>query len=329
MADTTYQLAMARAEHPAFHEELADVWGKRWGASDEVGVLRHVLLRRPGPELELIHADAWDDGVQALVDPNGRWYWNDRRPPDLQQIEAEHAGLVEALRPEGVEVTIAPPLGGTFVKAMYMRDPLITLPGGVIVTRMGVRMRRGEEPHAARLAANLGIPILATITGTGTLEGGSLIKLNTTTAALGTSIRCNAEGARQLRTHLGLLDIELIEVVLPASSIHLDLHLAMVDVDLALVDMRGLPLEFVDRLRRLGIETIPSPGGEPWAINLLCLAPRRVLIAAGNERTAELLSDKGTEIVELPYREIQKGGGGIHCSTVELIRDPGRGPRRG
>jgi arginine deiminase len=24
----------------------------------------------------------------------------------------------------------------------------------------------------------------------------------------------------------------------------------------------------------------------------------------------------------IPYDEIQKGGGGIHCSTMELVRDP-------
>jgi arginine deiminase len=24
----------------------------------------------------------------------------------------------------------------------------------------------------------------------------------------------------------------------------------------------------------------------------------------------------------VPYAEIQKGGGGVHCSTMELVRDP-------
>jgi len=28
------------------------------------------------------------------------------------------------------------------------------------------------------------------------------------------------------------------------------------------------------------------------------------------------------EVIAIPYDEIQKGGGGVHCSTMELVRDP-------
>ena len=102
-------------------------------------------------------------------------------------------------------VDVADSLGGGFVKAIYTRDPSITVPGGAIVGRMGVRMRRGEEPHATRALAALGVPILGTITGTGTLEGGSFCKLRPGLAALGTSIRVNQEAARQLRVLLDLI----------------------------------------------------------------------------------------------------------------------------
>ncbi len=322
MTPNAHQAAMAPAAEPPFEIELEHVWGRRWGAGDEVGRLRHVLMRRPGAELALIHEEAWDESAQALVDPHGRWYWTSHRPPDLDRVAAEHAGLVTALERQGVEVTVAPPLGGTFVKSMYMRDPLLAVPGGVIVARMGVRMRRGEEPHATRLAADLGVPILGTLTGTATVEGGSFVKLRRGVAALGTSIRCNREGARQLGTLLGLLEIELLTVELPKNSIHLDLHLAMVDSDLALVDTVGLPASFRGTLHQLGIETIAADPSEPWALNLLCIAPRRVLVAEGSSRTAELLSRHGVEIVTVPYDEIHKNGGGVHCSTIELVRDP-------
>jgi N-dimethylarginine dimethylaminohydrolase len=42
----------------------------------------------------------------------------------------------------------------------------------------------------------------------------------------------------------------------------------------------------------------------------------------GYPRTRELLERRGIEVVAVPYAEIQKGGGGIHCSTMELVRDP-------
>src|SRR5579864_3266622 len=63
--------------------ELERVWGARWGASDEVGPLRAVLMRRPGAELEQIREDAWDASLGALVDPRGGWYWESERAPDL------------------------------------------------------------------------------------------------------------------------------------------------------------------------------------------------------------------------------------------------------
>ena len=297
------------------------MWGAEYGAHDEVGVLRRVMVRTPGDELKAIREDAWDEELGALVDPDGRWYWTDRRAPDLDLVAAQHAGLVDALRAEGVEVEVAEPLGGGFVKSVYTRDPSITVPGGAIVGRMGVRMRRGEEPHTTRALAAAGMPILGTITGTGTLEGGSFTKLRPGVAALGTSIRCNEEGFRQLRVLLELIGVELIRVPVAGYSIHIDLHFALVDVDRALIDPAGLPYDFLVELRELGIETIQAAAGEEWGLNLLCLRPGRVLMAEGSPRTAELLERSGIEVVTIPYDELHKNGGGVHCSTIELVRD--------
>ena len=313
---------MEGAAEPPFHEELASVWGAAYGAHDEVGVLRRVMVRTPGSELEVIRGDAWDEELGALVDPDGHWYWTDRNPPDLDLVAAQHAGLVEALRAEGVEVDVVPSLGPPFVKSVYTRDPSITVPGGAIVGRMGVRMRRGEEPHTTRALADAGMPILGTITGTGTLEGGSFVKLRPGLAVLGTSIRCNEDGFRQLRALLDLIGVELIRVPVAGYSIHIDLHFAMVDVDRALVHPAGLPYDFLVTLRQLGIETIEGVAGEEWGLNLLCLRPGRVLMAEGSPGTVERLEQAAIEVVTIPYEEIHKNGGGVHCSTIELVRDP-------
>src|ERR1700760_5058527 len=108
---------------------------------------------------------------------------------------------------------------------------MVTVPRGGIITRTAVRMRRGEEADLTRTVAAAGMPILATLTGTATLEGGSFVKLRDGLAALGTSIRCNDEGARQLERILEQLGWRLLVVPLPGYTIHLDLHLAMLDAD--------------------------------------------------------------------------------------------------
>jgi N-dimethylarginine dimethylaminohydrolase len=317
-----HQTRLESAAEPPFHDELTTVWGAEWGASDEVGTLRRVLVRRPGDELAAVRADAWDEEAQALVDPDGRWYWTDRTPPDLDLVRAQHAGLVAALEREGVDVVVAEPLGGGFLKAIFTRDPLVTVPGGAVIGRMAVRVRRGEEAAVTREVAAAGLPILATITGTGTVEGGSFVKLRPGLAAFGTSIRCNPEGARQLRDVLARVGWELIVVPLPGYTIHLDLHLAMVDAGKALVDAPGLPFDFLERLQEEGIELVHADPSEEWGLNALCLSPGRVLMAEGSPRSAERLSQAGVEVVTIPYGEIHKNGGGVHCSTMELLRDP-------
>jgi N-dimethylarginine dimethylaminohydrolase len=316
------QTRIATTAEPAFDDVLEEVWGRRWGAHDETGVLRSVLVRPPSRGLARIRADAWDEEAQALVDPEGRWYWTDRRPPDLERLAVQHRGLVHALVDEGVDVVVAPPMDDAFTKAVYVRDPLVTVPGGAIVGRMAVLMRRGEEADLSRVVAGAGMPVLGTMTGTATLEGGSFVKLRDGVAALGTSIRCNDEAADALRGVLGRIGWELVVVPLPGYTIHLDMHLAMLDVDLALADVGGLPYTFLTRLGAMGIDLVHAAPGEVWGLNLLALGPRRVLMAEGSPVTTARLRDVGVEVRTVAYDEIHRNGGGVHCSTMELVRDP-------
>jgi N-dimethylarginine dimethylaminohydrolase len=318
-----YQSLFPPQAEPPFEqpEELERVWGARWGANSEVGRLRAVLMRRPGPELEAIRRDGWNPAMQALVDPEESWYWESDTPPDLSLVQKQYEGLVGALEAEGVEVHFAEPISPRFSKAMYMRDPLVTVPGGAIIGRLAPRMRRGEEQSVTRAVASLGMPILRTITGAGLVEGGSFVKLTPKVAAFGTSIRCNDEGARQLGEALRWLGIELLVLPMAGFSIHLDGAFGMVDVDKALAHASGLPYWFLERLSELGIELIWCHPDELWAINSLALGPGRVLMCDRYPRTAERLERRGVEVVLIPYDEIQKNGGGIHCSTMELIRD--------
>ena len=280
---------------------------------------------RPRGEFAAVREECWNDDAQALVDPDGLWYWEDRAAPDLQLVDAQHQGLVDALVDEGVEVVeVEGDLPAHITSPIYTRDPLITVPGGAIIGRLEPKKRRGEEAAVARAVSALGMPILATIHGRGLMEGGSFVKLTPDVAVFGTSFRCNDEAAEQLRAALRPLDIELIVVPLAPYSIHIDGHLGMVAPDLVIIDPLGLPWWFVDRLKELGIEPVPCVPGEEWAINSLALAPRRILMCEGyHRRWSGSLAD-GVEVRTVPYAEIQKGGGGVHCSTMEFVRDDGR-----
>jgi N-dimethylarginine dimethylaminohydrolase len=322
MSDGKYHRLLGPEATPAFTEksELSATWGRAWGAADEVGALRSVLMRRPSPGLARIREDAWNDELQALVDPERRWYWTDRRAPDLETVHSEYEGFQAVLRANGVRIVEAPDLDDSFTKSIFTRDPLITIPGGAIIGRLAPRMRRGEEQSITATVAAEGMPILSTITGTGLVEGGSFTKVRPDLAFFGTSVRCNEEGYRQLSGTLREQGITLKRLNLPGYLIHLDLCAAMIDHDLAVVNSLA-PYDYLTALWDLGIETVDVHPDEPWACNMLALAPRRVVMPEHLPRTAELLERKhGVEVIPVAYRENSKNGGSLHCSTMELER---------
>lgn len=323
ISDGRFHQLLGPEPEPGFFDpaELERTWGRRWGAADEVGRLRSALVRSPGEGLADIRADAYDADLDALVDPDRRWYWTGAKLPDLDLVRHEHGELIAALTSEGVEVVTAGEMPRSYTKSVYTRDPLVTVPGGAVIGRMAARVRRGEEQSIAQTVANVGMPILGTITGTGLAEGGSFQKVRPNLAIFGTSVRCNPEGYRQLSAILAGFGIEVRRVMLPGYLIHLDMAASMLDDDLAIVNPRLAPYDYMEQLRELGIEMIMADRREEWAVNLLTLDRRRVLLPDHFPRTAELLEKHGVTVVPVSYRELLKNGGSVHCSTMELQRD--------
>lgn len=322
VSDGKFHALMGPEGSPGFfeHGELESTWGRRWGAADEVSRLRAVLMRRPSPGLSEISADRYVPEVDALVDPERRWYWTGRDVPDLERVHAEHDAFARLLADNGVEVFYADQLPG-FTKSVYTRDPLVTIPGGAIIGRLAARMRRGEEQSIARAVAEAGMPILGTIVGEGVVEGGTFVKVRRDEAFLGTSVRTTPEGHRQLARLLEMHGITLHRVSLPGYLIHLDMCASMIDDDLALVNPRLAPYDYMSALEDLDIQLIEVDPAEEWASNLLVLDRRRVIMPDHLPRTAERLVRHGVEVLTVPYRELLKNGGGLHCSTMELQRD--------
>ena len=205
----------------------------------------------------------------------------------------------------------------------------MVVPGGIIVCRMGPvgtrpgTGRRGEEAYVTRKLAGLGMPILRTIHGSGLFEGGSFALLDERTAMVGLGYRQNEEAARQIEEVLAVQGIRLIRVPLAGHALHLDGQLVMVDHGLALINLERTPYWVLDTLRELKIRWVEVHHADnPRVVNCLAVRPGKVLLAINNgDGTAERLVDHGVEVVPLDYSESQQNGGGIHCSTLPLVRD--------
>lgn len=314
------------APEPAFESEAQQqaVWGRAWGCSNDVGRLRMVLMHRPGEELHIIDPTKRIPDVGAFGDPEQGWYWRGDVIPDFDAMRRQHDGLVQALREEDVEVVVLDGIAPGRMKSVFTRDSVIAANGGAIVTRMGPPIRRGEELPVTRTLARLGMPILRTIHGTGIMEGGSFAFITPKVAVVGISSRVNEAGADQLEEVLKVQGVELLRVQLTGYRLHIDGAFVMVDVDTAIINPTQLPFWFLEKLDEMRIRKIEVTHEDvAGTINCLAVRPGRVLMMEGvAPRTLEKLDKAGISVRTLPYDKVMLGGGGIHCSTGPLIRDP-------
>ncbi|MEX2647562.1 MAG: arginine deiminase family protein [Alphaproteobacteria bacterium] len=315
----------ASVPEPAFETDAEQEasWGGRWGCRTDVGRLRAVLVHRPGPEVNVVDPAKALPGIGAFGDPATGWYWRGTTPPDLPAMQDAHDRLVECLRAEQVRVEEVGEAAPGRMKACYTRDVVIGVGGGAIVCRMGARVRRGEELPATRALARLGVPILRTIHGTGIVEGGSFAWIAERTAVIGISARVNEEGARQVEEVLRVQGVELIRVHLTGYRLHIDGVFLMLDIETALINPTLLPFSFLETLKAKGIKTIEvDPEDHAFTVNGLAVRPGRVIMSETSRRTLDRLDRAGIEVVPLPFEPMVRGGGGIHCSTAPLARDP-------
>ncbi|MEM8813081.1 MAG: arginine deiminase family protein [Pseudomonadota bacterium] len=307
-------------EDPA---ELQASWGRHWGVDNDVGRVRSILVHRPGDEMNVVDPSKRIERIGSFGDLDEGWYFQSDTVPPLEAMQAQHDALVTALKARDIDVHAIDTVPPNRLKACYTRDPVLMVKGGAIVCRMGTRIRRGEEQAVTRTLANLGVPILRTLSGSAVMEGGSFAWLNPKTAVIGCGVRVNREGAEQVGEVLKRQGVDLIIVDLVGYDIHIDGSFLMIDKDLALVDPFGLPFSFLEKLKELKIRTIEiSPSDDKWIVNSLAIAPGELLMPEGaTNETLDRLADHGVSWTVLPFDKMQLNGGGIHCSTTPLERE--------
>ena len=295
----------------ALREEIAETWGD-WGVTSEIGRLHAVLLRRPGPELDAV-TDF--DAMQMRSDLN----------PDL--VRAQHDALAEAYRGHGVVVHYIERGRIDKPNAMFVRDLMLMTPEGAIVTRPASTVRAGEERLVAEALGRLGVPILMSVHGAGTFEGADVIWVDESLCFLAEGLRTNELGANQVERMLREIGVrDVVRVGLPHGAMHLDGLLAIVDRDLAVVWPRRTPHKVIETLRGRGfrvIEIVDEQEAQACLpMNFVALAPGEILMPAGGDRMHETYEAAGVTCHVVDVAECIKAGGGIHCMTGFLKREP-------
>ena len=290
--------------------EIGSLWAP-CGIDSEWAPLKAVLLHPPGPELSAIGDP---DQAQML----------DRL--DVDRARAQHDAIAQAYRSAGVTVHYVEPERLPSPNLIFVADLMFMTPEGAIVGRPASTVRAGEERFVARRLAELGIPILRTVRGTGTFEGADAAWIDPHTVLLATGLRTNAEGAAQVAALLAEMGVGVVHVGLPYGAMHLMGTLRFAGPDLAIAWPGRVPYAAVEALRARGYAVLFSPAEDEtrrrMALNFVTLGPRRILMAAGSPLRQHLFEDAGIACQTVAVDELTKAAGGIGCLTGILGRKP-------
>jgi N-dimethylarginine dimethylaminohydrolase len=107
---------------------------------------------------------------------------------------------------------------------------------------------------------------------------------------------------------------------------HADMWVAPLREKVALVYPAWCDFETLRHLHSIGYTLIEADRSEQELlapVNMITIEPGLVVMPAGAPKTKRVVQDAGVEVIEVPYDEVIKYGGGIRCTTMQLVRDAG------
>lgn len=284
----------------------------RWGVDSEYGRLTDVMLSRPA-HLELVACNAVAEESQR----NGL-------SCSANVAALQHAKLVEALEDQGVRCHFVPPVKG-LPDLSFSRDATTMTPWGLLGLRPAVEHRLPEVQHTLEAARGWGVPLLGML-DEGRVEGGDVCVLRPGIVIIGYSgERTDERGANALTRLFEARGWKAIRYRFDPHFLHLDTQFTLVGRDRAVACVDRLQGDFLRQLEALGIDLVPVTYDELQNLgaNLFCLGDRQLISSAENRRVNKVLEGLGYEVAAVDVDQFTRCGGGIHCLTMPLAREPG------
>jgi N-dimethylarginine dimethylaminohydrolase len=289
-------------------------------------------------ETEVFDA-CWDKDKGAPSGTAGQWSLT---KSDLKKWREQYEGMAQAYRDNGVLVheAIAPtPMIGPYGFSRWIwaiTDAAIVLNGGAVQPRAGYMGQiKGREPFYQRVLAELGVPIIYAVRGKGVAEIGGCLWLDDQHFFIEDGPVGNRAGIEQLKPVFAASGAKLVVVhsvghyrdtEFPAGgTTHPDMYVAIPNIGLAVVAPYMCSFSLIKFLRRIKFDIIEVPVDEYMSgvYNMVNLAPGKVLCPTGAPKTIKAMRDWGIDVIDIPLSEYMKAGGGPHCATLQLIREPG------
>ena len=281
------------------------------GADSEYGLLREVLLASPR-NLSIVPCNRVSENALR----NGR---------SSCSISAsrQHRALADLLVALGVRVRTVQPVAG-LADLAFTRDTSFMTPWGLLGLRPGAEHRQPEVEAVLSAARAVGVPILGHV-ASGSVEGGDVCLLRPGHLVIGVSgDRTDARGAEALAGFFRSRGWTITMTRVDPDLLHLDTHFCVIDKDVALACVEKLEPAFVSMIRRMGIHIVPVTPEEVSSLgcNVLSLGRKRIISSGSAPRLDNAVRELGFEVHAVPLTEFTQCGGGVHCLTMPLSREP-------
>jgi N-dimethylarginine dimethylaminohydrolase len=278
---------------------------------NSTGNIKRILLAKPTYHEILpvsdVARDLHDKGVQQ----------------DMETKLKQHGELESVFREIGVGISWISQLVPHLHWQMFTRDFGVNTPNGALIGRFRYHERKGEEIYAQQTLIEQGEIVLPHAIVRGCMEGGDCYWLDENTLIIGNGNRSTYSGfenAREIMTEYGK---RVFVVEFLSKWNHLDMIFQPIADKLAVVCQDAVPDYLIGILDALGWKLIRVPGEYAMRceINVVALGGDRVLSFKGN-RLNEVFQSHGLKVYDPEYSYFTSAGGGPHCSTFELEREP-------
>ena len=320
-------------------EVYPKVWGRECGKNG-IGRLREVVLT----EITEAEKFPYHDLDPAYFPQMADAYSSIDIPKMIDQSLAYEAALeANGVIVHRVEFPNPPVSAFGPAKSTWAAAELFVLRGGSVLPKRGVQpLAYGRAEYLALWAwTRLGVPVLCAVAGTGIFEIGPCHFLAEDVFVSGNGMAFNDEGFEQMKpviarsAGLDVEDMTFLHIEFPGSKYydapsgvghHPDLYIAPLDLRKVVVYSPGLDFTTLEWLRKRGytiVEVEHSEQAQFAPANVLPLEPGLVVMHAEAVQSIAKVRAAGVEVVEVPYSEFMKEGGGLHCSTGQVWREKG------
>lgn len=291
-------------------QELGNIWAC-CGVTKESSNLRHVLLRRPGKEIEN------KTSASDLL-------WTDILDP--VKAREQHDNLANIYREHGVIVDYIEGEYERFPNLMFVRDLFTMTPQGAILSRMASDIRKGEEQLVAKKLIDLKIPIIATPFNDMLLEGPDIVIINEDLVFLGMGIRTNLRALDYIEIILKEMGFtEIVKIQTTYGCGHLDGVFNILTPKTAVLVPKRASYLLYSYLKRHGFDIIELSNTHEvdkyMAINFVSIDQETILINKGSTDCLKIYQNHNVRCIEVDVSELMKGGGAVHCLTGVIHRN--------